>query len=230
MCTFRPILLGLLYSGGLGLRNSLVAVLFVVILLIGLTAGWVGGAIRSEGLSPSTSQTTPVAPPVTIGASKVVNLDVIADWGGAGYDAFVIATNFNGSIPELATNAAGPGPNDNNITVPAGASVTFVITNLDTAVLVNFTGPVSTDFTVYNNTENGQVALHYGVGQSISSLPISHTFTIQDLGVNIPIPPDTLVTFTYTFATPGVYKYLCETPCGPGMNLTGYMIGYIIVT
>jgi heme/copper-type cytochrome/quinol oxidase subunit 2 len=61
-------------------------------------------------------------------------------------------------------------------------------------------------------------------------MPISHTFTIPDLQVNIPIPPDTMVVFTYTFSTPGVYSYLCTTPCGPGMGLKGYMLGYITVT
>ena len=186
--------------------------------------------MRLESQSPFTSLTASVSPPVTIGASKVVNLDVIADWGGPGYDAFVITTDLNGTVPELSTNSTGPGQSDNNITVAAGVSLTFVITNIDTAVLVNFTGPVSMDFTVYNNTDDGQVASHYSAGQSISSLPISHTFTIQGLGVNIPIPPDTVVTFTYTFATSGVYKYFCETPCGPGMDLPGYMNGYLIVT
>lgn len=119
---------------------------------------------------------------------------------------------------------------DNNITVSAGVSITFVITNIDTAVLVNFTGPASTDFTVYNDTATGQVASHYSRGQSISSLPISHTFTIAALNLNIPIPPDTVITFTYTFSTPGVYEYVCETPCGPGMSLVGYMNGYLVVT
>lgn len=183
--------------------------------------------MRSE--SPIASPTASVAPPVPIVAPKVINLDVIPDWGGAGYDAFVIATDVNGTVPELATNATGPGPNDNNVTVAVGVSVTFVITSIDTAVLLNFTGPVSTDFTVYNDTENGQVASHYSAGQSISNLPISHTFTIQNLNVNIPIPPATIVTFTYTFPTPGVYMYFCETPCGPGMGLAGYMNGYLIV-
>ena len=162
--------------------------------------------------------------------SKVVNLDVIPDWGGATYDAFVVSSYANGTVPNPATNGTGPGLNDNNITVPAGVSVTFVITNIDTAVLLNFTGPASTDFTVYNDTASGQVASHYVAGQSISNLPISHTFTIQSLNINIPIPPDTVITFTYTFAAPGVYKYFCETPCGPGMALPGYMIGYVIVT
>ena len=212
------------------MKNSFVAVLLILILLMGLAAGWLGGSMLLESKNPSFPSNVSVAPPVALGTAKVVNLDVVPDWGGTGYDAFVIPSYANGTIPKLATDSSGPGPNDNNITIPAGVSVTFAITNIDTAVLLNFTGPVSTDFTVYNNTENGQVALHYNAGQSVSNLPISHTFTIQSLNVNIPIPPDTIVTFTYTFVTPGVYKYFCETPCGPGMDLAGYMTGYLIVT
>jgi hypothetical protein len=214
------------------LKNEFTAILLVLMLVLGLTAGWVGGSIRPEGqnLNSTQSQNASVAPPVALGNTKVVNLDVIPDWGGSTYDAFVVSSYANGTVPKPATNTTDPGPNDNNITIPAGVLVTFVITNIDTAVLLNFSGPVSTDFTVYNDTANGQVASHYSAGQSISSLPISHTFTIQNLNVDIPIPPDTIVTFTYMFPTSGVYKYFCETPCGPGMNLAGYMIGYLIVT
>lgn len=217
---------------GIRLKNPQVAALFVLILLMGLAMGWVGGNMGLEGKNASSmpTETGSVAPPVALGTAKVVNLDVIPDWGGATYDAFVISSYANGTVPKPATNATSPGPNDNNITVQAGDSVTFVITNIDTAVLMNFTGPVSTDFTVYNDTANGQVATHYSAGQSVSSLPISHTFTIQSLNINIPIPPDTIITFTYTFVSPGVYKYFCETPCGPGMDLAGYMSGYLIVT
>ncbi len=212
------------------MRNSLAAALFVLILTMGLIFGWVGGSLRVTTVASTPTQGTTVAPLVVPAAAKVVSLDVIPDWGGAGYDAFVIPSYANGTAPKLATNASGPGPNDNNITVPAGVSVTFVITNIDTAVLLNFTGHASTDFTIYNDTASGQVASHYNQGQSVSSLPISHTFTIPSLGINIPIPPDTVVTFTYTFSNPGVYEYLCETPCGPGMNSMGYMSGYVIVT
>jgi len=60
-------------------------------------------------------------------------------------------------------------------------------------------------------------------------LPIGHTFTIPKLDINIPLPPDTVVSFNYTFTNPGTYEYLCVTPCGPGMGQLGYMVGYIIV-
>jgi hypothetical protein len=171
--------------------------------------------------------------PRTVGTSSVprnsiVNTDVIPDWGGSGYDAFIISANANGTIPKPATNASAPGPNDNNITVPINEPVTFVITNLDTAVSLNFTGNVTLPFTIYNDTASGQVPVQYAIGQSVK-LRVSHTFVVAATDVNIPIPPDTIITFNVTFTKPGAYPYFCTAPCGPGMGLVRYMEGYIIV-
>lgn len=164
----------------------------------------------------------------TTQSNNVVYLYVVPDFGGSGYDAFLLPTSFSGNTPN-ASSTVGAAPN-NNITVQHGVPIKFVISNLDTAVLQNFTSQVSVPFSLYNNTDSGQVALQYTQGQTISNMAISHTFSIPDLQVNIPIPVDTMVVFTYTFSTPGVYAYLCTTPCGPGMGLTGYMLGYITVT
>jgi plastocyanin len=207
------------------LNNSLGAVLFIAILVIGLAAGWVGGSMNSFG--PQTSavtQTTITSSPIEPVSSKSVYLTIIPDWGGDTYDAFVPISYTNGTVPPQGSRA----PN-NNVTVPFGVPVTFVITNLDTAVLENYTGHASVDFTFYNGTDNGQVAVHYAEGAAISTLQIGHTFSIPSLNVDVPIPADTVVTFTYTFTTPGVYEYLCETPCGAGMGVVGYMNGYVIV-
>lgn len=160
--------------------------------------------------------------------NNVVYLYVVPDFGGSTYDAFVLPASLGGNTPN-ASSKSGAAPN-NNITVTHGVPIKFVISNLDTALLQNFTSQVSVPFTVYNNTDSGQAALQYNQGQTISNMAISHTFTIPDLQMNIPIPADTVVVFTYTFNTPGVYAYLCTTPCGPGMGLAGYMLGYITVT
>jgi hypothetical protein len=212
------------------LNNSAGAVLFVGILLMGLAAGWIGGNMHPFGpTTPAVSETTSVSLPVESASVKVVNLDIIADWGGGGYDAFIIPSYANGTAPPRGTDSSGTGPSSNNVTVSLGVPVTFVITNLDTAVIENYTGNASVEFTIYNNTDDGQVVAHYSKGQAISGLQISHTFSVPSLGIDIPIPPDTIVTFTYTFTSPGVFEYMCETPCGPGMGLVGYMNGYVIV-
>jgi len=174
------------------------------------------------------SSLMPTQNTVTAQSNNVVQLYVIPDFGGSTYDAFVLPESLTGNTPN-ASSRVSAAPN-NNITVAHGVPIKFVISNLDTALLQNFTGQVSVPFTFYNDTNSGQVALQYTQGQIIPRLAISHTFTIPDLQVNIPIPPDTMVVFTYTFSSPGVYVYVCTTPCGPGMGLNGYMQGYITVT
>jgi len=175
-----------------------------------------------HSVAPSSESTA------TVPTNSVVNIDVVPDWGGSGYDAFIIPSNVNGTIPKPATNSSAPGPNDNNITMPVNASVTFVITNLDTAINLNFTGNVTVPFTIYNETASGQVPVRYSSGEAVS-LPVSHTFVVEATDLNIPIPPDTIVTFNVTFTKPGAYLYLCTAPCGPGMSRVGYMEGYINV-
>jgi len=164
----------------------------------------------------------------SVATSKVVNIIVVPDWGGATYDAFIVPANANGTVPRPATKSSGPGPNNNNVTVPVNESVTFVITNLDTAINLNFTANATLPFTIYNDSASGQVPVKYSSGQSVR-MPVSHTFEVTGTNVNVPLPPDTIVTFTTTFTTPGKYLYYCTAPCGPGMSLVGYMEGYINV-
>lgn len=197
-----------------------------------ILSGFLGYYIANAG--PSQAQTQAAASGLLLTSqpattNRTVNFDIIADWGGVGYDAFVLASNLGNSPPTPATNTTGPGPNDNNVTVPVNSTVKFVITTTDTAVLENFTGQVTTPFILYNDSNSGQVGLQYNKGDTVNNLAIGHTFTISDLGVNIPIPPTTAVSFSLSFPKPGMYMYFCETPCGPGMNVTGYMMGYIVV-
>ncbi len=183
---------------------------------LGSLAGVVSSLMTSTQSGPTTQ------------SNNVVYLEVVPDFGGAGYDAFVLPTSLGGSTPNASsTGAAAP---NNNITVSHGIPIKFVIINIDTAVNQNFTGKVTIPFTLYNDSNSGEVGLQYAQGETVSNLAISHTFTLADLQVNIPIPADTMVVFTYTFSTPGVYAYVCTTPCGPGMGLAGYMLGYVIVT
>jgi plastocyanin len=153
---------------------------------------------------------------------------VIPDSGGATYDAFIIPATANGTVPKPGTKSTRPGPNDNNVSVSANQPITFVITNLDTALNLNYTANATIPFTIYNDTASGQVPVVYSAGQSVK-LPMSHTFVVTGTNVNIPIPPDTIVTFTVTFTTSGEYMYYCSAPCGLGMGLVGYMEGYINV-
>jgi hypothetical protein len=197
-------------------------------LLIGISIGYTFYQTDIAAYLPHSSSVTQTVTTSAPSSERTVNLLVIPDWGGSTYDAFVIPANANGTIPKPGTNSTRPGPNDNNVSVPANQPITFVITNLDTALNLNYTANVTLPFTIYNDTASGQVPVEYSTGQSVK-LPVSHTFVVTGTNVNIPIPPDTIVTFTVTFTTPGDYLYYCSAPCGLGMGLMGYMEGYINV-
>ena len=162
-------------------------------------------------------------------STQVVNLEIIPDFAGPGYDAFVLGANLNNTLPSQGSNTTAPGPNDNNITIATNTQVKFIVTSIDSAVLENFSGKVSTPFAIYNSTDAGEAAVQYATGQTVSNLAVGHTFTVSELGLNIPLAPSTVTTFTYTFTKPGVYEYVCLTPCGPGMGVAGYMSGFLIV-
>lgn len=198
----------------------------MVLALIVIAAVVISGLL---GYYFAASTVTPTSSNNSNSSGNVVNLEIVPDFGGSGYDAFVLSTSLeNGVTPTPASNTTAPGTNDNNITVSSGTTVTFVLTSIDTAVNQNFSGQLATPFTVYNDTDSGVISSQYSAGQSVT-VAMSHTFTISQLGVNVPIPPDTILSFKLTFSKPGVYMYDCTTPCGPGMGLVGYMEGFVIV-
>lgn len=189
-----------------------------------IIAGILALELQSKSILGTTSQTSNLQNPKEI----TVTLYVIPAYGGSGFDALVLASNFNGTLPQKATNTTPPGFNNNTIVVPANVPIKFIIINLDTMAF-NFTGTVTVPFTVINDTNEGQVATTYSVGMQLNNFPAGHTFSLPTLGIHIPLPPTSIVTFTYTFTQPGQYTYTCETPCGPGMGIIGYMQGIIIV-
>jgi len=210
-----------------GTKKTL-AIVVAVIVILAIVAGAYYYTTSTSAPMQQTMMTTQGSPTTQSQSSNVVYLEVVPDYGGSGYDAFVLPASLGGSPPNASSKASAPP--DNNITVSHGVPTKFVIINIDTAVNENFTGQATIPFTLYNDSASGQVALQYAQNETITKMAISHTFSIADLQLNIPIPADTMVVFTYTFSTPGVYAYVCDTPCGPGMGLAGYMLGYVIVT
>jgi len=197
------------------LKNYVIIALIIVIIALGATIVYYNfNSQRTQAISKKETTT--------------VTLYVIPDYGGAGFDAFVLASNFNGTLPTHATNNTPPGFNNNTVVVPSNVPIKFIIINLDTAIY-NVTAKATVPFTVINDTESGQVATTYTPGMQLVNFPASHTFDIVQLNISIPLPPSTIVIFNYTFTKPGTYVYTCITPCGSGMGLFGYMEGYIIV-
>ena len=166
----------------------------------GLTLGLLAtGAHLNIGFGSSTPQMLNAA------------LSVVPDKFQPTQDAFILAGH----------------PNDTTIYVKAGQTVNFTITTDDNAQNMNFSGSAGVPFTIlaYNKTGTAMVSTSYSANDG-NGMTVAHTFTTQFF--SIPLPPISVVTFTYTFTKTGTYYYRCLVPCGLGM-IPGYMFGNIVV-
>lgn len=126
--------------------------------------------------------------------------------------------------------------------LPAGSLVTVSIHNFDSRTALR-----NTFFSEVQGTVGGTEVADGKTIKVMSPDLTSHTFTIPDFGVTVPmegIPSNAKAnafeTMTFTFRTPnkkGVYRWQCIVPCGSGlygfggpMQEIGYMDGWITVT
>jgi hypothetical protein len=129
--------------------------------------------------------------------------------------------------------------------VPANSRVRVEIVNFDDATpltggLVQFAkvkGTVGGLIQVQPldaKNPNGDVT-----GRAVSALDpanVSHTFTIDKLGINVPIAPKARTIFEIETGGPGTYAWRCNDPCGQGadgwggaMAKPGYMMGKLTI-
>lgn len=125
--------------------------------------------------------------------------------------------------------------------LPANTVVTVTIRNFD--IGDDAVAPGSPLLSVQGTT-NGAATMDGKSYTSLDAQHISHTFTIPQLNLNVPIPGDPVgdannVAVTFSFRTPakaGTYTFQCFVPCGTGSNgfdgpmaTLGYMRGTITV-
>jgi hypothetical protein len=162
-----------------------------------------------------------------------------------------------GSAPDpdwvsyLAEDASGHWHHTTIYQVPAHTLVTVTIYQFDTATGLrnNFLGQV-------RGTRGGVASLNGKLYSSIDPDLTSHTFTVPDLGISVPLPgvgdnaPNQCGaapcstkmahnTIQFTFVSPGkgVYRWQCFVPCAAGfyfgfggpMQTIGWMSGEIKV-
>jgi hypothetical protein len=126
------------------------------------------------------------------------------------------------------------------LVVPAHSLVTVTIRNYD---LGDTPLPKGSPFTTVQGIVGG---FAYADGQTYTALApekVAHTFTIPQLGINVPVPGDTTtgkpyveVSFTFRTGAAGTYYFRCYDPCGTGpsgwqgpMVTRGYMLGTLTV-
>jgi hypothetical protein len=154
-------------------------------------------------------------------------------------------------VSYLAQDAGGQWQHTTVYKVPAHTLVTVTLYQYDTATGLrnNFLGQV-------RGTQDGTATLNGKVYSSINPDDTSHTFTIPDLGISVPLPgidsnaknpcaaaPCPLSaahnTITFSFMSPakGTYRWQCFVPCafasyfgnGGPMQTIGWMSGWIQV-
>lgn len=138
-----------------------------------------------------------------------------------------------------------------NITLPANQPIRLVIVDYDNGApgvnnsqVGQVTGTTNNQEQIVNNTLVNSTISSSGIDirgvQTVSSIPtseIAHTFTVPQLGINIPVPPLSTVVTYITITSPGTYSWLCQIPCGGGpegtagaMSTPGWMLGTLTVT
>jgi hypothetical protein len=134
----------------------------------------------------------------------------------------------------------------------SSASITFPVNTLIQLTIISYDTPTSgspSQVGLVKGTQGGVVYMINGtgpagpapaqLGQNVTSVPddsVAHTFTIPQLGINIPVVGGyTEIAYLY-FTKAGTYQWICMTPCGLGgngsagaMSTAGWMTGTVTV-
>lgn len=102
----------------------------------------------------------------------------------------------------------------------------MTITNYD-----NGTNAVPDSAGAVTGTVGGTAQIN---GKTVTSIPgadVSHTFTVPSLGINVPLPASSTVTFTVLVEAAGAYAWHCLAPCDANAMATpGFMEGTLTVS
>ncbi len=221
--------------------------LMIIIAAVGIGIGW---GIGTTVPPPSPSSTISVSSSTTTSSSGASNssspfvLTLVVTTGNA----------FNSTIGEQpAFYVLGPSGLESaaGISLPAHRLIKLVIVNYDDGA-ANLTGPQYAAVTgtqnssikmISNdnvNSSQGAAGIQVSGGESLSSLPTNdtaHTFTIPQLGINIPIAPSSTTVAYFTINQTGTFTWFCQTECGYGdkgllgaMSTPGWMTGNLIAS
>ncbi len=133
-----------------------------------------------------------------------------------------------------------PAFSPNNLVLPADSLVTLTVRDYDMGDTPVAKG---SPFTTVQGVVGGVAYADGHAYRTLAPDKIAHTFTVPQLGVNVPLPGDTTtgkpygaVTFTFRTGAPGSYYFNCLVPCGTGLGgwegpmvTRGYMIGTVTV-
>lgn len=201
----------------------------VIIVVFGvITAAGLGGYLATSGNRSSTSASQ---------NSGTYHLMLIEPMN----------SGWNATLAQPKFFVVGPNglESSTNVTLPVNTLIQLTIVSYDTPTPGSddsqgmVTGTVGGNVFLINGTTASMGAMPQRWGQNVTSVPgasLAHTFTIQGLGVNVPVVGgDTEIAYLY-FTKAGIFTWLCLTPCGFGplgaggaMSAAGWMTGQITI-
>lgn len=213
-------------------RDKMLMVLGAVVVLIA-TALYVWGVMYKPAYSADRTSNAAISASTNASGQKVYTIHLAIQQE--------IATGPNAAWLGYQTETKPPHPGG-IFTLPHGALVNFVIHNFDSTTSLR-----NPYFTLVQGTVGGVEYVNGKRTKVMDPAVVSHTFTIPDFGVSVPMRgvPDTakpthFETMKFTVRMPnrtGVFRWQCIVPCGWGlygnggpMSELGYMQGLFTLT
>ncbi len=132
-----------------------------------------------------------------------------------------------------------------HIYLPAHTLIQLTIVSYDTPTAGStdqegkVTGTVGGTVYMVNGTSASGMDVTQHWGQNVTSVPgamLAHTFSVPQLGINIPVVGGDLEIAYLNISQTGTFPWLCYTPCGLGttgmqgaMSQPGWMTGQVTV-
>lgn len=196
-----------------------VALLYLGATMLGLGVAYAGGLFTNKSTPPSSS-------PYAVTLVETMNVNSTTPQP----KFFVLGSN------GLESSTA-------SISLPAHRQIQLTIVSYDMPTLgsINQQGKVTGTIGGAVYLVNGTRASYGNVtwGMNVSSVPgsiLAHTFSIPQLGINIPVVGGSTVIADLNLELTGTFAWICLTPCGMGvdgmrgaMSQSGWMEGQITV-
>ena len=220
--------------------STLAAVsMFVIALIIG------GGAVgtimnansQSQSSTTATTTTTSSSSPST-NASGVYKLTLAITVNNA--------WNSTTSAPRYWVLTPNGLDSSVNISLPAHTLIQMTIIDFDSASALpaqfaQVSGTVGNLVYVINGTTAAGENINLTSAAAVSSLnpntEVAHTFTVPQLGLNIPVAANSIEVANFYINQTGTFLWHCEDPCGYGpygwagpMSAPGWMEGNVTVS
>ncbi len=208
-------------------------------LILVISAGLIGAlslyyGTQVHGFGSSSAQTSAASTSLQTGVFRLTLIEIMD-------------TGWNSSMAQPQFSILGPNGTQPaaNILLPAHTLIQLTIVSYDTPTVGStdmegkVTGTVGGTVYLVNGTSAAGMDTSQHWGQNVTSVPgamLAHTFSIPQLGINIPVVGGDLEIAYLSLNQTGTFQWICLTPCGFGptgmqgaMSAPGWMEGQVTV-